>query len=246
MAPWFVGPLPSARPLVLCFPGAGGAPRTFRTWARTLGASFDLVTVQLPGRGARFAEPPWTDLQPLVQVLVATLTAELDRAPLAVAGHSWGAILAFEVARRLPCALQPALFIALGAVSPPDFPVTAPLSALPDTALVSALRLASPALAPLLEDVEVCATLLPLLRADLGMAERYAYDAREGRLSADLFVVGAQGDKDMPRSALQRWSEVTTGPVTCQVLACGHFEVVDAAVGFVQQALAQQVQRRPA
>lgn len=61
----------------------------------------DAWVAALPGRGARLDELPITSFEPLVEALLAELAPTLPRR-YALFGHSLGAYLAFEVARRLP------------------------------------------------------------------------------------------------------------------------------------------------
>ncbi|MFF4942681.1 thioesterase II family protein [Streptomyces rubiginosohelvolus] len=59
--------------------------------------------MQLPGHGERIGEPPrhrWDDLLADVRTRLADLTSPPDR-PIALFGHSLGALLAFECARIL-------------------------------------------------------------------------------------------------------------------------------------------------
>src|SRR5215213_10719856 len=98
--------LPLTRPwsrdgiVLFCFPYAGGGASVFRDWIGALGSSVEVCPVQLPGREGRFREPAFTRLAPLVDSLVESLGSHLDR-PFALFGHSLGALIAFEFARRL-------------------------------------------------------------------------------------------------------------------------------------------------
>jgi surfactin synthase thioesterase subunit len=92
----------STAPRLFCFHHAGGAASTFGEWQRELGQDFRVLPVQLPGRERRAAEPRFTEMDGLV----ADLDRELDplladaRAPYAFYGHSMGALVAYNLARR--------------------------------------------------------------------------------------------------------------------------------------------------
>src|SRR5690348_12875642 len=88
------------RPVLVCLPYAGGSTAAFRSWETALADAIELWRVQLPGRGARIAEPPYTRLRPLVRALAQVLQSATDR-PYALFGHSMGALLAYEVALAL-------------------------------------------------------------------------------------------------------------------------------------------------
>src|SRR6185437_11668624 len=98
--------LPTVRPWsraavrLVCFPYAGGGASMYRDWAGAMGDSIEVWPIQLPGREARFCEPAFTRLAPLVEGLADAVGPHLDR-PFALFGHSLGALVAFELARLL-------------------------------------------------------------------------------------------------------------------------------------------------
>jgi medium-chain acyl-[acyl-carrier-protein] hydrolase len=92
---------PEARLRLFCFPFAGGGMAAFRAWLGQLPAAVEMWGVQLPGREMRLAEPPCTDLAPLVARLAAGLRPYLSEKPYAFYGHSMGGLVAFELAREL-------------------------------------------------------------------------------------------------------------------------------------------------
>src|SRR5215213_9001369 len=96
----YVSPRPRASVRLFCFPYAGGGASVFRGWAEGLPEAVEVCPVQLPGRETRFLEPAYTRLPALVEALAESLTPHLDR-PFVFFGHSLGALVAFELARRL-------------------------------------------------------------------------------------------------------------------------------------------------
>ena len=68
--------------------------------ATALSPEIDVYAVQYPGRQDRHSEPFVESIAELADQVVAELQPVLD-APVALFGHSMGAVLAFEVAHRL-------------------------------------------------------------------------------------------------------------------------------------------------
>src|ERR1043166_3549047 len=101
-SPWIVQskPNPHGTIRLFCFPYAGGAPHVFHEWPDLLPSFVDVCAIQLPGRGTRLREQPYTRLKALVPDVVTALRSFIDR-PFALFGHSMGALIAFEVARVL-------------------------------------------------------------------------------------------------------------------------------------------------
>jgi medium-chain acyl-[acyl-carrier-protein] hydrolase len=99
---WVVFPKanPEAKTRLICFPCAGRGASLYRTWPGPLGQHVEVCAVQLPGRENRMDEPPFTRFQDLVSVIAEVLPPFLDR-EYAIFGHSLGALIGFEVARRI-------------------------------------------------------------------------------------------------------------------------------------------------
>src|ERR1039458_7197841 len=93
-------PGPEARLRLFCFPYAGAGALIFRTWSDGLPADVEVCPVQLPGRGTRLMERPFTQLSLLIEALAQALVPFLDK-PFAFFGHSLGALVSFELARRI-------------------------------------------------------------------------------------------------------------------------------------------------
>eukprot|EP00327_Prymnesium_parvum_P021609 CAMPEP_0113295190 /NCGR_PEP_ID=MMETSP0008_2-20120614/36320_1 /TAXON_ID=97485 /ORGANISM="Prymnesium parvum" /LENGTH=109 /DNA_ID=CAMNT_0000147893 /DNA_START=89 /DNA_END=415 /DNA_ORIENTATION=- /assembly_acc=CAM_ASM_000153 len=94
-------PQPDAQLRLICFPWAGGTGHSYMEWrGRFPSDSIEVLAVAPPGRGARVAEPACAELSTLVDDVVEALLSHLS-APFALFGHSFGAIVATEVARAL-------------------------------------------------------------------------------------------------------------------------------------------------
>jgi surfactin synthase thioesterase subunit len=108
--PWLYVPRNDVRMTtrLFCFPYAGGSAAIFREWPREFPESVQVCNVELPGRGRRLFEPPFTSMGPLVEEAARALADYLDR-PFAIFGHSLGALVAFELARylRVACGARP-------------------------------------------------------------------------------------------------------------------------------------------
>src|SRR3954447_1958571 len=96
----YTEPSQQARLRLFCFPYAGGAASIFRSWADDLPPEIEVCPIQLPGREGRFREAPFTRLAPLVDALTLALLPHLN-VPYALFGHSLGALISFELVRRL-------------------------------------------------------------------------------------------------------------------------------------------------
>lgn len=87
---------------LVCFPFAGDAlpASAFRRWQRHLQHETALWVVRYPGRAERMDDPHPEAVEDLVSELADAFRRE-RAAPTLFLGHSMGALVAFELARRL-------------------------------------------------------------------------------------------------------------------------------------------------
>src|SRR5260370_31479123 len=93
-------PLRRAAIWLFCFAYAGGGASTFNAWQSQLPADVEVCAVQLPGRESRLTEEPFTQLAPMLEALSEAFEPYCE-IPFAFFGHCMGALIAFELARRL-------------------------------------------------------------------------------------------------------------------------------------------------
>ncbi|XYI02621.1 thioesterase II family protein [Sorangium sp. So ce1128] len=220
---WFFVPRRSPRPRVrlLCFPYAGGNANLFRTWPDDLQASTEVWAVHLPGRGARFGEPAFTRMAPLLDALEEVMVQSLDT-PYALFGHSMGGLVAFELTRRLRrrgAALPVHLFIS--GREAPEVPDVA-IHALPDDEFIAALSHYGGMPANVLREPELMKVLLPVLRADFAVFETWKH-VKEEPLDLPISVFGGLDDAMLPLPHIDGWCAQTRGKFAVHLFPGDHF-----------------------
>ncbi|HEX2057828.1 MAG TPA: alpha/beta fold hydrolase [Actinomycetota bacterium] len=247
---WTVVPRPNPDPRVrlFCFPYGGGTAATYRTWGEVLPPDIEVQAIQLPGREWRLKEPPYKSVAPLVEELAVVLKEFFD-SPFALFGHSLGALISFELARELrrrglP---QPEILFLSGHLAPHLPRPLPPIHGEPDEVFYAGLRRLEGTPEELLENEDLMALLLPVLRADFEMAETYEY-VPEPPLDVPMTVFGGLGDELIDRPKLEPWVEHTTKDFKLRMVPGGHF-FVDEAPDLILRAVFQDllpVQRRHA
>jgi len=234
-------PNPQACLRLFCFPCAGGIASAYSAWPNNLPPDVEVCSIQLPGRGSRLMERPFTRLPLLVQALVPILQPYLN-IPFAFFGHSMGALLCFEVARQLRRQNIPGL-VHLFACSCPATQVptpSPPIHVLPDAAFVAELRHRYNAIPqPILENNELMQLFLPSLRADFAMMSTYVYTA-ERPLHCPISVFGGLQDSAISYDNLEAWRIQTCSSFTLQLFPGDHFFLHNSKSPFLP-ALSQQM-----
>jgi medium-chain acyl-[acyl-carrier-protein] hydrolase len=195
----------------------------FRHWADSLPDFVEVSSVQLPGRESRFREAPFTRLEPLTEALALALGPSLEP-PFAFFGHSMGALLAFELTRRLrrdgwP---EPARLFLSGCAAPQIRTRARPINALPDAVFCKKLRGLNGTPAAILDHDELMELLLPTLRADFALCETYKF-VPGLPLTCPISAWGGLGDDTVGYQELQAWREQTLGAFRLRMLPGDHF-----------------------
>jgi pyochelin biosynthetic protein PchC len=215
-------PAPSAPTRLVCFPHAGGSASYYRPVAVAMSPEVDVFAVQYPGRQDRHREPLVDNLTTLADTLADVLDDRDDR-PTAFFGHSMGAILAFEVARRMErrgIRLAGGLFVS-GRPAPTVIRERyVHLMAEPD--LIAEVKGLSGTDSRLLDDDEVVSMVLPALRGDYKAIETYRYPPGPD-VTCEVVVLFGDQDPMVTAAEAEQWRRHTTGPFSTHVYPGGHF-----------------------
>jgi medium-chain acyl-[acyl-carrier-protein] hydrolase len=221
----YPAPNPDAATTLFCFPYAGGNASVFRDWPNALPA-VNVGVVQLPGRANRFSEVPIGRLEPLRDAVAEAIGPHVDR-PFALFGHSVGALLAFEVARRLRAeGLRQPSRLLVSAYPSPRVPVKEVTYDLPTEQFVAKVRELDGTPPEILESPELLEIVLPTLRADFAVADRYRYRSADP-LSCPIDAFCGVDDDEISREDVLAWSRETTGEFRLHVIPGGHFFLHD-------------------
>lgn len=212
-------------PLV-CLPHAGGSASFYFPVSRALAPAIEVLAVQYPGRQDRRHEPNIDSVPVLADRIVEALGQAGDR-PLALFGHSMGAVLAYEIALRLPGAGLPApsrLFVS-GRRAPSRHRDDR-VHQMSDGELVAEVQKLNGTEAAALEDPDILEMILPAIRSDHRAIETHRHEP--GRM-LDCPITVLTGDRDplVTVEEARAWSQHTTGPTELRVLPGGHFYLLE-------------------
>lgn len=208
---------------LFCFPYAGGGAQLFRDWPDALPATVEVCSLQLPGRGRRLLESPFTDMRPLIQAVGRAMLPHLDK-PFAFFGHSMGALVSFEVIRHLrkERGVLPACYFVSGCAAPQISGLHPPVNALPDADFINTLERLNGTPEEMLHNPVLMRLILPALRADFALCETYTY-AGEPPLGCPITAFGGSQDPVVRPGHLRAWREQTEKSFSLRMLPGNHF-----------------------
>lgn len=242
--PWikYPKPNPKAQLRLFCFPYAGGSAQVFRPWPDSLPPTVEVCAIELPGRGTRLKQAPFTRIEPLVEAIALALLPMLDK-PFAFFGHSMGALVSFELARllRKQGDLQLSHLFISGRYAPQLLAPEPPIHALPEAEFVEKLRRYNGTPSQVLENAELMELFLPILRADFELLETYVYK-NEPAFDFPITAFGGLQDLDASRQELSGWANHTTAAFDLQMFPGNHF-FLHSAEALLLQSIALQLQQ---
>ncbi|MEU3224862.1 alpha/beta fold hydrolase [Streptomyces sp. NPDC006976] len=218
-------PAPEQPYRLVCLPHAGGTASAFFSFSQALAAHADVLAIQYPGRQDRRHEPPITVTEELVDAIHQALRPWADR-PLVLFGHSMGAVLGFELARRMEAESEPPLGLIVSGRRAPHMPRPDSLHTKGDDALIAEIQQLAGTDPGVLADEEIVRMVLPAIRADFKAVETYRYRPDPGRdraLSCPLSVLTGESDPRVSLHEAREWREHTSGNFTFRSFPGGHF-----------------------
>jgi surfactin synthase thioesterase subunit len=204
-----------ARRRLVCVPFAGGSAGVYGSWKGRFPADMEVLAVELPGRASRLFEPPLTEM-PAVTRHIAEGLAALSPLPLDLYGHSFGALVALEVARRL------------GRESPRSLVVSGcppPHCLRPGDALMAEVeRLAAQSLpaADCDRNARMRALLVRPLRADLRAITAWARPSVEP-IAVPILALAGTDDPLAPPREVAHWRSLAGDTFELHAVAGEHF-----------------------
>ncbi|MCX4679080.1 alpha/beta fold hydrolase [Streptomyces sp. NBC_01433] len=231
---WLPSPRPHAAVRLLCFPHAGGDATAFASLGRLLPEEIELWGVRMPARGGRARDRYPESFDELVGAVGEAVLPHLDR-PYAVLGQSIGALVGYEVARKLAAHLSPTACFVIGFAppstwrEPPGSGGEADVRELADFMLRNDERAGAVVTHPALREM-----VHQVLLADMGLARTYR-DPGTGPLTCPVKAILGADDEAVSAGEMEEWKHCSTDDgFGLDVLSAGHL-VLQSGETAVQQ-----------
>jgi surfactin synthase thioesterase subunit len=222
---------PSVR--LVCLPHAGGTAGSFAGWRELLPATVELVAVQYPGRQDRLGDAPIEEMAQIADEVTSALLPLLDL-PLVLFGHSMGSGLAYEVAGRLERDHGFQVDRIFVSARPAPHRIDGEhRHRLSDEDLVAAMRGLGGPDAEVYDHPALLPLILPPLRADLRLLDRYRPEQLDP-VSAPITAFGGESDETCPVAELASWQDATSAHLSTRIFPGGHHYLRECAQDVVE------------
>lgn len=222
-----IKPKTTARVRLFCLPSAGVGASIYRSWHEAFPPEVQVAVIQLPGRENRFSEPHFERMQDVVDECLMGMRNYLDL-PFAILGHSMGAVVGYELMHRLRAEGLPVPlhFFACSHDAPDLVRDTRPLSTLTDEALVNYLDTVGGIDPEFLKERSYLDLMLPLIRADLRVLDKYEWHDR-GPCDVPITAIVGREDTWAAVDKIRMWGRQTSSQFKAITIDGGHFLVRD-------------------
>jgi surfactin synthase thioesterase subunit len=235
---------------LVVFHHAGGSAAGYFPLARGMPPTWDLILVDMPGRGKRRRVAPLDDMKALVAMATADVEAWAGP-PIALFGHSQGALVAAETARALESrGIVPAWVGVSGRGAPGYRPHGEPgdeaIWELPDDDLLRRLAVTGGLPERISELPDFRERFLGIIRSDLRTAASYRPDPARRLLTSPVTAFSGAGDPLAPPLAMDLWALETAGKFRRLLFDGGHFYFQgDAFPDFTRAIVAEILRSAP-
>jgi surfactin synthase thioesterase subunit len=218
---------PDSKAQLVCFPHAGGSASFFFPVSATLSPAIKVSAIQYPGRQDRRGEPCIEDIRLLADAIFPEVRALADDRPLAFFGHSMGAVVAYEVARRMEQdGMRPLARLYVSGRRAPSCYRPESVHTRDDDGVIAEIRELSGTNPELLGDLEMLDMILPAIRSDYRAIENYR-DTGDRPVSAPVTAIIGDSDPKVTIEEAMAWAEHSEGPFDLHVLPGGHFYLIE-------------------
>lgn len=203
-------------------PYSGSAGHVFNPFFDFAPSRLCLIPTDLPGHGKRFGEPLLTDIHAIVDDLFLQLSHEMTE-PYAIYGHSFGAMLAYLLCRKIiDRGLPVPLHLFVSGRKSPTCGSEERLHTLPAMEFLRGVMAYGGIPRDILKEPELIKMFLPVLRADFTAVENYVYRP-ESPLRIPVTAMGGIDDNKVPFEQIKRWQDITAHKLTAEKFTGGHF-----------------------
>lgn len=218
-------PNPNASLRIFCFPCAGGGASMYRSWSESL-IGAEVWAISYPGRESLHGMP-FADSATAIVDMVLENESYFSEKPFAVYGHSFGALMAYQVAHALELRGIKAKAIFVSARRAPQLQPEVVLTDLSDSRFLMELDKFDGIPAAIRQNQEMLDFYLPIIKADLELNDRTVANSSD-KVTAPVYLFSAVDDKVARSDELADWKEMTSSRFEHKVFGGGHFFIQDS------------------
>tara|TARA_R110002110_G_scaffold415800_1_gene656297 strand:+ start:53449 stop:54141 length:693 start_codon:yes stop_codon:yes gene_type:complete len=219
---------------LFCFPFAGGSSALFHKIKRDI-QNVDIQVMEYPGHGRRFSEPLKNRFADLENNLYDSLKPLLKQ-PYAIYGHSLGALIGFELTRKIIRNGDPAPqnFILSGRRAPHIPPSMPQIHHLERESFIEKFeQYYQPLPSEIKNEPSTLALFLPIIKADISVLEDYQFDGYNEILPCPITAIAGDSDLHSSLADVKLWKKYTS-QFNCYEIKSDHYSFFSDNIEFTK------------
>lgn len=210
---------------------AGGSTYSYDFLKEYILKDFEVISLELPGRGKRFDEPALKTKEEAIQDYVNQISDSRNSAPYCIYGHSMGATLGLSVTQRMEeKGDRPESLIVSGNAGPGvsydelDKPKMKRYL-MNDEEFKEELRDLGGVPEEVLTNKELYSFFMPIMRADFEVLEKEDYSEEGIELKTPIYAL--MGSEEKTSDKIENWKRFTLSNFQYKILEGNHFFIYD-------------------
>ncbi|MCJ8173434.1 thioesterase II family protein [Clostridium botulinum] len=192
--------------ILFCLPYAGGSEVIYYKWKRYLNSSIYLEPIELKGRGKRFNENFYANLEEAVEDIFENIKDKILYDEYAIYGHSMGGLLAYELYYKIynENVKMPKHIFFSGYRAPSIPRKEKQIYLLPYEEFIKEVIELGGTPQEVADNEELLQLFTPILRNDFKMLEKYLYKEKKDKIQCDISILNGKED-DITLEELLAW-----------------------------------------
>lgn len=214
---------------LICIPYAGATGMVYLKWKKYLSDNYDLIPIDLPGRGRRISEPFLESIEEVVEDIISQIEKLPDKHFVyALYGHSMGCLVIYELVQRLRLKNYPMpVHVFLSGRHPPHYGVDRIISDMSDMDFFEEISKYGGTPTEFFQHKELLDIFLPILKSDYKLVEKYDFRPCEEKIPGNMTFFYSTKDEGLTLGKVEEWQQYITGDLTVHEFEGGHFFIHD-------------------
>lgn len=209
---------------LFCFPHAGGLANSYFSWKERLRKEVEVIPIELAGRGSRFNIPLCNSIEEITADTYKLIKPHMDGTDYAIFGHSMGALLTYEMVKKIKgTSGQEPIHLFFSGSTPIHSIKKEDKHAWEENKLKNYLNSLDSIASEAHQNQDIWELFLPILRSDIKNYEMYQYEKIEDSFNCNISVLYGYEDISVDTSELSEWVKYTNGECRLYGFEGGHF-----------------------
>lgn len=225
---------------LFCLPYAGGSENVFHSWLLHLNPNIQLQPVPLKGRGTRFSEEYYSNVDEAVNDIFENIKDQLNN-DFAIFGHSMGGLFAYELYYKIRRSeIKPPKHLFFSGYKAPYLPKKKkPIYNLPDNEFKRKIIDLGGTPMEVINNQELFDLFLPILKNDFKIVDQYIHHQKESKINSDITVFYGEDDI-IDKQDVLAWKNQANKNFKLYKFKGGHFFInheIDKVVSIINKTL---------